>query len=82
MSIERKPDSAVLFRDEEKTNEKAPDFTGQGLIGGTNYRLAAWINESQAGKKYFSIKFEEPRQKPVESKPAAADTDLDEDVPF
>lgn len=80
MSIDRKPDTAVLFRDEEKTNEKGPDYTGEGLIGGETYRLAAWINEAKnSGKKYLSIKFEEPRQKQAA---APADPDLNEDAPF
>ena len=80
--MERKPNTAALFKEEEKTNVNGPDYTGMGLIEGKELRLAAWINEAKSsGKKYLSIVFEEPRAKAQE--PASkADPDLDEDVPF
>ena len=78
---ERKPNTAALFKEEEKTNEKGPDYTGLGLIEGKELRLAAWINESKQGKKYLSISFEEPRKKP-EGGNSKGDPDLKEDVPF
>jgi len=79
--MDRKDNTAVLFREEEKTNEKGPDFTGTGLINGVELRLAAWINEAKSGKKYFSIKFNEPRSE-SKQEGKADDPDLSEDVPF
>lgn len=73
MEYERKPNTAALFKDEEKTNEKGPDYTGMGLIEGKELRLAGWINESKAGKKYLSIKFEEPRKEFTASTASADD---------
>ena len=78
---ERKPNTAALFKEEEKTNEKGPDYTGIGLIEGKELRLAAWINESKQGKKYLSISFEEPREKTAGATSAGKD-ELNEDDPF
>jgi len=79
MAHERKPNTAALFKEEDKQNPKGPDYTGMGLIEGKELRLAAWINEAQtSGKKYLSITFEEPRQKEAPAKKATEE----DDVPF
>tara|TARA_R100000808_G_C2137561_1_gene145650 strand:+ start:1286 stop:1567 length:282 start_codon:yes stop_codon:yes gene_type:complete len=51
-----KENSGALFK-EEKKSEKHPDYKGTCLIGGEVYYIASWINESQEGKKYMSLKF-------------------------
>lgn len=51
----------VLFRAKERASDKHPEFTGNIVIGGVKYRLAAWVNTSKDGQKYFSIKASEPR---------------------
>lgn len=80
MAHERKPNTAALFKEEDKQNPKGPDYTGMGLIEGKELRLAAWINEAQTtGKKYLSITFEEPRKKEA---PTSKQTNEEDDVPF
>jgi hypothetical protein len=59
---------------------------GTALIGGVEYWVDAWTNESANGTKYQSLKFKRKdaaqtggvpqRQEP------AHDTDLDDDIPF
>ena len=79
MTYEPKDNTAALFREEEKKNENGPDYTGNGLINGVEMRLAGWVNESKNGKKYLSIKFEEPRAKEAQ----APKTNIEEDdIPF
>ncbi len=79
--MERKNNTAALFKEEEKKNEKGPDYTGMGLIEGKELRLAAWINEAKnSGKKYLSIAFSEPMVQ--EAKQAKASVDDDDDIPF
>lgn len=51
----------VLFRAKERASDKHPEYTGNLVIGGVKYRLAAWVNTSKDGQKYFSIKASEPR---------------------
>lgn len=73
-----------LFKNDKDGNEARPDYTGTCQIGGTEYRMAAWLKESASGKKYMSFKFDPKegghaapsKQAP---KPQAA---VDQDIPF
>ncbi len=79
--MERKNNTAALFKEEEKKNENGPDYTGMGLIEGKELRLAAWINEAKStGKKYLSIAFSEPMEKKAQE-PKSSKED-DDDIPF
>ena len=80
--MDRKPNTAALFKEEEKKNEKGPDYTGMGLIEGKELRLAAWINEAKSGKKYLSIVFEEPRQQQAQEPKKSSGDDDNDDIPF
>lgn len=42
MAYERKDGDAVLYKERNKRNDKAPDWTGTVLIEGVEYRLAMW----------------------------------------
>lgn len=52
----------VLFKNEKKESDRQPDYTGKLNIDGVDKELAAWIQTSQGGKKYLSIRVSEPRQ--------------------
>ena len=70
----------VLFRDEKRTNEKAPEYTGTINVDGVEKRLAAWIKESKTGKKFFSLSVSDPQPKQdVQSAPKVED---DDSIPF
>lgn len=81
--------SGALFRERDRKSDRAPEYTGKAMIGGKEYRVAAWIKEGRSGQKFFSLAFEEPRQQQEQSrqpqsrpagggKPAA----LDDDIPW
>ena len=55
-----KDNSGALFKEEEKKSEKHPDYKGNCLVNGQKMYIAAWINESQGGKKYMSLSFSAP----------------------
>ena len=55
-----KDNSGALFKEEEKKSEKHPDYKGNCLVNGEKMYIAAWINESQGGKKYMSLSFTAP----------------------
>ena len=55
-----KDNSGALFKEEEKKSEKHPDYKGNCLVNGEKMYIAAWINESQSGKKYMSLSFSAP----------------------
>jgi len=59
----------VLFKNDQKVNEKAPLYKGKIQISGVEYELAAWIRESKKGNKFMSLlasrKEEENYEPPV-----------------
>jgi uncharacterized protein (DUF736 family) len=81
----------TLFKAKEKKSEKSPDYTGTINIAGTEMRLSAWLKESKAGTKYFSLAVSE-KDGQYESKSNARPrsegrTDgnashVDDDIPF
>jgi hypothetical protein len=52
----------VLFRAKEKKTDKHPDYTGSINVGGKDYYLSAWLKDSKAGQKYFSMAVTEKRE--------------------
>lgn len=68
----------------EKKNDKQPDFDGQIVIGGTEYRLAAWRRKSKKGVWYMSLKAQAP-EGAVAAQPVAQTQAFggeDNDCPF
>jgi uncharacterized protein (DUF736 family) len=55
--------TAVLFKNDKKGNEKAPDYKGKGEVNGKEVELAAWARKSEKGDTFLSIKFSEPFKK-------------------
>lgn len=81
--------TGLLGRNDNKTEDRQPDFTGSCDIEGTEYRIAGWIREAgpnskSPGRKFFSLKFtakdQAPKAKPV-AQPAQPSKDF-EDLPF
>ena len=81
----------VLFKNDKKTTETHPDYTGTATIEGVEYFMDAWINASESGRKYMSFKFKAKQkqadqsrqaesQKP--SKPARPNAGFDGEPPF
>lgn len=61
--------TGVLFPNDKRGNEKAPDVTGKAQIEGVEYRVAGWKRQSlNTGKSFFSLKFEnlEERRRAIE----------------
>ena len=84
MAYEMRDGSGTLFKVQEKKSEKSPDYTGDCMIGGEVYRMAAWIRESESGRKFMSFKFEpKEQQQAAPAKPAGKRRPAeDEDIPF
>jgi uncharacterized protein (DUF736 family) len=78
--------SGALFKNEDKREERHPDYKGSLNVGGVDYWLSSWLKTSKAGAKYMSIsvtpKNENNTRKPVPSKSAPADDFGDSDIPF
>jgi len=72
-------DSGVLFKNNRKTQDKHPDYTGEANVNDTEYRMAAWIKQG-IKEKFMSIAF---TPKDEQSRPAnPVDDELDGDIPF
>ena len=76
MAYTPKENTGVLFKNNKKTNEKQPDYTGNILVGTKEMQLAAWIKEGKNGK-FMSIKLSEQN-----SKQETSSTNEGEDMPF
>ena len=67
----------VLFRNESATPEnKQPYMTGKLNVEGKDLQIAGWMQESKSGKKFISLKVQEPQE--VASNDSVSTTD----VPF
>jgi hypothetical protein len=80
--------SGILARNDRKTTDKHPDFSGSLNVAGTDYWLSGWVNEGRAGskmegKKYFSLKVT-PKDAPASSAPRsyAESGIISDDIPF
>ena len=74
--------TGVLFRNETATPEnKQPYMTGKCEVNGKEMQVAGWMKESKAGKKFLSLKFQEPQAK-QEASNNNSNTSTTGDVPF
>ena len=55
---EHKENSGSIFRNDKEGKEARPDYTGTAKVDGVDYRVASWVNTTQEGKEYLSLKFE------------------------
>ena len=74
--------SGVLFKNDKKGNEKAPDYKGKVNVEGNEKDIAGWIREGKSGK-FISIKISEPMEKDnvFDNKPKTVFDDKT-DLPF
>ena len=88
MAYVQKPNTGSLFRNNKKSSEKSPDYTGSCLIDGKEMKIGAWLKTSKKGEKFFSMSFQVPQgrapqangyQKPMAQ---ADDWQKGDEVPF
>lgn len=72
------PNSGALFKNERKTKDNQPDYTGTAEIDGKQWRLSAWIKEGKRGK-FMAINFSVPQEKPQDRR---QEQPVEDDVPF
>ena len=82
-------DTGALFKNQNKTQDKQPDYTGEYTTqDGQKRRIAAWIRESKSGKTYMSLKFSDMQAKPpkdfgaVEPEPQPKSDNGFDSIPF
>lgn len=86
--MEKKYDNTnkgVLFRDENRKNDRSPEYTGTINVRGDDFKLSAWIRESKNGKKFLSLALTAPmpsKKKEEPEKPFEATMFEGDDLPF
>jgi hypothetical protein len=79
-------DRGALFKNDDKREERHPDYKGSLNVGGVDYWISSWLQTSKAGAKYMSLsvtpKNANNTRAPVQSKSAPADDFGDSEVPF
>ena len=77
--------SGALFKNEDKREERHPDYKGSLNVNGVDHWISSWLKTSKAGAKYMSIsvtpKNANNTRAPVQSKSAPAD-EFDDSLPF
>jgi hypothetical protein len=76
--------SGVLFRNDKKDNDRAPEYKGNLTVNGQDYWLSAWIKEGKSGKFMglaLSPKEAQPKAK-MSDRSRATDFDDGSDLPF
>jgi hypothetical protein len=74
-----KEGSGSLFKNDRKTTETHPDYTGSIMVNGREHYLSGWIKEGTKGK-FFSISIGKEKQ-PKGFIPKGSDEIID-DTPF
>lgn len=79
----------ALFKNTRmREGKRDPLYTGQCTVGGVEYWLKCWLNESKKdGSKYFSLQFDEKqateeRAEPARSTPKQEVEGFNDDIPF
>ena len=77
--MEQKDNTGAIFKNDYKKTEQHPDYKGKAMIDGKAKDVAVWLNESQNGKQYFSLKFSEPWK--AEAEAEAPKQNMPQDLP-
>lgn len=75
----------ALFRvpEDEKKNDKWPDFRGDIVIEGRKWKLAGWTKEDKNGRKYLSLVAKQAEEQGDRQARAGAQRPIsDGDIPF
>lgn len=75
--FEQRNMTGSLFKNERKTADNQPAYTGVVNVEGKLWRLAAWLKTARSGKTYMSLSVSE-----MNSEQQTNDSVPDDDIPF
>ena len=90
MAYESRDGFGAIFKNDKKGNEKAPDYRGDAMLGGSMVEIAGWLKEGKNGKflsltikRKGDVNAKAPAAPPA-SRPAGANEfdDMDDNIPF
>ena len=62
---EQRDNTGSLFRNENKTRDNSPDYSGKCMVGGVAMFFDGWLKKTADGKSWMSFSF-----KPMQKQPA------------
>lgn len=75
--------TGVLWKNDQKGNDRAPWYKGKAVIGLDDYEVAAWVRESKKdGSKFLSLKFTLKEQDPGLNRREDQPIEESDDIPF
>jgi hypothetical protein len=75
-----KEGSGSLFKNDRKSTENHPDYTGSIMVNNREHYLSAWVKEGAKGK-FFSVSIGKEKEAKGFT-PKGADEIVDSDLPF
>jgi hypothetical protein len=75
----------ALFKNNKRTKDTQPEYTGNCEINGTEFWVSAWIRESKNGEKFFSMAYTPKETQPVTSNVTNVTPDVttvNDSIPF
>lgn len=85
MAYEQKEGQGSLFKNEKKTADNQPDYTGNIMIDGVKKRIAAWLKKGNSGATFMSLQiseFQQTADHAAQVQQAFPGSTVDNDVPF
>lgn len=82
MAYEQKDGQGVLFKNEDKQEERHADYRGSITINGQQYWLDAWIKTSKGDKKFMSLSAKPKMARHTPGAVAHKEPAFDDEVPF
>lgn len=68
MAYELRDGSGNIFKNKFKEDgDSKPSYKGEAMWRGEKIEVALWVKEGQGGK-FFSMKIQEPREKPTQDR--------------
>lgn len=68
----------VIFKNDQKGNEKAPIYKGKINVEGKDYEISLWVRESEKAGKFFSASIQQKQEQ--QANPISKE--VDNDMPF
>ena len=78
--MDKRDNSGVLFANDKKDNDRAPNYKGNIMVEGTEYWLSAWVKEGKNGK-FLGLAVSPKDAQPPASKPLPKNLE-ENDFPF
>jgi hypothetical protein len=84
MAFEQKPNTGALFKNDDRTEENNQlHYRGSFNVEGREFWLSAWLQTSQAGKRYMALALKPKNADTAQPSAQKSRTeDFDDKIPF